>query len=234
MATNQDFLRVLRSEDTDSTSVIAWIETNRFDINADFGDGRTALYQFVEERNERVVRILLEAGAKVEGLTADALDMSEPTALSAAINVRSANIALLLLGKGANPNLTNQDDYRDTSLHQAAEALYMPGITNVINEMLIRGADITARNSNGYTPFQVACLEGNIEAITIIMGFYPHININDHGGVSALSAFQYSQPSLYAQLAGFVSVNTTEEQVMAGVDGLSITPINHENMDSSS
>jgi ankyrin repeat protein len=238
MATNQEFLNFLRSEDADPDSVKAWVEENNFDINANINLERTALHWFAYWGNGRVVGILLEAGAKVEGLTAKGLDISEPSALGAAIIFRDPSIVLMLLRAGANPNMTNQLEYRDTNLHQAVEARDMPSMAEIINLMLIKGADITARNSNGYTPFQLACLEGNIEAVRVIINYYPHININEHGGISILEAFQYSQPDLYAQLAGTVSMNNATieetEQVMAGVDGLSIAVLPHGDMDTSS
>lgn len=165
MATVQEFLNLLQHEDTDSNSLKTWLEENDFDIDAEivFSQGvygRTALSEYAYQGNERVVRMLLDAGAQVEGLTADGLETNEPNALSGAIVGQHTSIALLLLANGANPNLTNQ--YGMNSLHQAADERNLD-VVNAILSGRVPIVDIDARNStteerlgNGRTALEYA------------------------------------------------------------------------------
>lgn len=168
MATNQEFLRFLRSEDADPVSVRTWLERNNFDINADFGDGRTALHWAAYRGEGRVVGILLEAGAKVEGLTAEGLEQNQPTALSGAIVNSNTPIALLLLHYGANPNMPNQ--YGTTAFHQAADE----GNVVVVNAALTAQpmiVDLTLTNHTGRTALEMAGDELHTEVVGAINNY---------------------------------------------------------------
>jgi uncharacterized protein len=165
MATNQEFMNFIRSEDVDAISIRNWVEINNFDINANIDMERTALHWLAYQGNERSVRDLLAAGANVEGLTAEGLERNEPTALSGAIVSQHTNIALILLNAGANPNLTNQ--YHTTAFHQAADE----GNIDVVNAMLTTNpivVDINLVNNTGRTGLQIAAEEhhyGVVDAI---------------------------------------------------------------------
>lgn len=61
MATVQDFLSFLYSEDSNPASVVDWVKRNNFDINSEIVfdgiNGRTALHWAAYRGEERIVRI---------------------------------------------------------------------------------------------------------------------------------------------------------------------------------
>lgn len=179
MATKQDFLKFLRSEDANPESLKAWLEENQFNIDSEIIEGhihgRTALHWAAYNGDETTVRILLEAGANVEGLTAEGIETSEPSALSGAIIAHHTSIALLLLANGANPNLTNQ--YGMNALHQAADERESE-VVNAIFSARVPIIDINARNStteerlgDGRTALDYAEEGGYLEIIDAINNF---------------------------------------------------------------
>lgn len=180
MATNQEFLRFLYSEDADPVSVRTWLERNNFDINADFGDGRTALHWAAYNGEERIVRILLDAEAKVEGLTPEGIERSEPSALSGAIVAHHTSIALLLLANGANPNIPNQ--YGTTAFHQASDE----GNIAVVNAALTAQpmiVDLTLTNHTERTALEMAGDELHTEVVGAINNYMNGVITTGVGGL---------------------------------------------------
>ena len=104
------------------------------------------LHAAVEARDLGAVRRLLDAGEKV-----DARDPKEKlTALGWAAANGSAEIASLLIARGADVNAANGQGYRP--LHNAA--YFHRG--EVVTLLLAKGADPSARTSDGQTPLHRA------------------------------------------------------------------------------
>jgi len=89
-------------------------------------------------------RLLLDRGARLDG-----------QALHCAAQVDGAEIARLLLARGADPNLW-LDGWGATPLHAAAAMRYATDSTRVIRVLLDAGADPARRSARGATPREIA------------------------------------------------------------------------------
>jgi ankyrin repeat protein len=136
------------------------------DLDLKDNKGYSALHEAAERGDSEIVSLLLARGARPNIKTST---KKQPLHLT-----KSMAIADLLIQKGANPELTdldgrvpsikrkpNQaDKYGLTPLHDAA-------ISNLLDEMeklFSEGANLHARDKQGYTPFLSACERGNLDA----------------------------------------------------------------------
>lgn len=111
-----------------------------------------SLYHSMESRDHTCTRLLLEAGAVVDGTNAigRALDFDRPEGLR------------LLLEHGGNPGYPGASDF------PLFHALKRGRSLEHIQLLLDAGADKHARNKDGYTPYQFALLFGQTEAAALL------------------------------------------------------------------
>jgi len=111
-------------------------------------DGFTALHLAVFAGQEETARALIEHGADVNVCSTGAIAKVPP--LGTAAFVRSVALARLLLDAGADVNGREAEGF--TALHAAAAN----GDTELVRELLARGADPTVRTEGGQTPADLA------------------------------------------------------------------------------
>jgi uncharacterized protein len=112
-------------------------------LNAHAPDGFHPLGLAVFFGNTAVVHVLLDAGADVNLHTREAMKVAPLHSASAA---RRADLAELLLARGANPDARAEAGF--TPLHGAAGS----GQTDLALVLLKHGADINAKDAAGKTP----------------------------------------------------------------------------------
>ncbi|CAD7697497.1 unnamed protein product [Ostreobium quekettii] len=133
-------------------------------------DGDTALIIAVREESIESVRVLLDAGAKVDGL-----DRKRWTPLVHAATLGLERIAELLVERGADVDARTAGS--STPLHEAAAY----GSVKLIQLLLDAGADIEAQDfSNGNTPLLTAAWNGQDGALSELIR---------HGGRTSALAF---------------------------------------------
>lgn len=163
------------------------------DPNLDLGAGVTALAAAVRRDDAVLVALLAEAGADLE-----ATDTSGYTALHRAGEGSGYDVVIALIEAGADYNAHTRDVYNITPLHAAAnknnvdaiEAFIAAGVPvdirndayegtplhyaafsnslDAIEALLALGADPMALQFEGYTPLQVAQLNGNTQAASLL------------------------------------------------------------------
>ena len=90
-------------------------------------------------------------------------------------------LAKILLGKGADPNIA--DKYGDSSLHSAT---YGCCSTNVLKEIIDHVAHINATNNDGATALLLACNTGRSELVRLLLKAGADPNITDADGDTCL------------------------------------------------
>jgi ankyrin repeat protein len=174
------------------------------DVNARSAGGFTPLMFAAQQSSLEAAQALLAAGARIDDRAPDG---SSPLLLSlsgthpvGAANVtldRSDGLPLLLLSKGANPNLADADGY--TPLHWAAER----GRLALVKALLAAGANPNARVSKDppppsgsftfstkglaqATPFWLATRERHIDVLRALAAGGADVSMAGDGGVSPL------------------------------------------------
>ena len=131
------------------------------DVNASQGDGMTALHWAALTGNERLVELLIYAGANVHALTR----LGNYTPLHLASKEGEAVVVEALLAAGADPNAPTATG-AVTPLHFAA------GFGNVgaISALLDAGANVNAAEMQwGHTPLMFAAERNRPDAIRVLL-----------------------------------------------------------------
>lgn len=132
------------------------------DINFANHDGYTALYVACANGHNRVVTMLLEAGADAYKATPDG-----STCLHACCEIGHKQSALALLTHGVTPDLS------------------MRGRENSMGTFLSEGANVEP-DHGGATPMQLACEKGFTEVVGLLLRFGADPNLADDEGFSPL------------------------------------------------
>ncbi|CAN0584461.1 unnamed protein product, partial [Ectocarpus sp. 12 AP-2014] len=106
------------------------------------------LLRGVRTGNTRAVKVMLEAGANVNG--SDKVFQCGP--LMFAVMLERIDIVDLLIRKGADVNIGTWED-RSRPLHAAVRACEM----YIIRLLILSGADVDATDAHGNTPLMAAC-----------------------------------------------------------------------------
>jgi ankyrin repeat protein len=104
-------------------------------------------------------RVLLDHGANPNIASENAMRVAP---LHSAVAAQRLDIAAELLGRGADVNAAQADDF--TPLHEAAQN----GQVAMIELLLAHGADLAARKSDGQTALDTAQAHGQAEAATLL------------------------------------------------------------------
>ncbi|CAJ0574622.1 unnamed protein product, partial [Mesorhabditis spiculigera] len=142
------------------------------DINAQIETNRnTALTLACFQGRTEVVRLLLQFNANVEHRAKTGL-----TPLMEAANGGYTEVGELLLEDGADPNTGPVPSSRDTALTIAADK----GHDKFVEMLVMRNAQIDARNKKGCTALWLACNSGHTETVKILVEHGADVEIPDN------------------------------------------------------
>ncbi|KAF7906036.1 hypothetical protein EAF00_000315 [Botryotinia globosa] len=145
-----------------SISAVNWLLGKKSSVNVPDGKHGSPLCVAVEsetDAEEKVHRLL------GEGADIDFFEETQPTALQIAISKQNTKLIKLLLGKGANVNLTGGN--LDTPLNAAI----LGGIDlTTIDIMLKNGADISKPGVGGRLPVHAAANSGRSDILDAMVG----------------------------------------------------------------
>lgn len=130
------------------------------DVDCVNSSALTALVLAAKEGYTDCVKLLLEAGAKVDGVGQGNNSLTPIWMATYAGNVECVR---LLIQAGANLNTK----YPETPLYIAARE----GRTGCLQLLIEAGSDLEVRNSQGQTPLCIACRENHIESIRLLVRF---------------------------------------------------------------
>lgn len=140
-------------------AVRAAIEADPASVNSFSSDGWTPLHLGAFFGCADCVRLLLEAGAKVNERSQNAM---QNMPLHAAVAGRHPEIARLLLERGAWVNARQHGGW--TALHSAAQS----GDTQLAELLIAAGADVKARADNQQTAWDLALTKGHQQMVELL------------------------------------------------------------------
>jgi ankyrin repeat protein len=141
--------------------------------------GRTALHIAAHTNGTSViVEALLDRGANVN---ASALLRKSVTPLHVAALCGNADVAALLLRRGAKANATDKNGF--TPLHNAASE----GHAQLVDLLLGGGGDINARDEDGATPLYFASKQGHLDVVKYFIRNRARVDQRDKQGNTALT-----------------------------------------------
>ena len=126
-------------------------------------------------KDQKIVRLLLDAGADVNARTSD-----RDTVLIRSASYASCEVIGALLNAGANVNLQNTTG--DTALHYAA----FNGRSDILQMLLGAGATVDTSNTGGYTALIWAADNNHYEAVRVLLKFGANMNAANNGGYTGL------------------------------------------------
>jgi ankyrin repeat protein len=153
---------------------------------------------------EELERVLRRGEAEVN------LVENEMTALLWACQLGRADLAALLLGAGANPNLAAAEG--ETPLHIAA----FEGSEPCVRLLLQNGADVNARTELGKTPLMNAAQAGSLSVLRTLLDAGADITALDKAGRGVLHwavAGPHDDPAIVRRLLAAGAVTTQKNEV---------------------
>ena len=176
-----------------SKEVFQAIINHGIDVNATNNDNSTTLMIACVQGNDDAINVLLKAGADPNiagadvdtclhsavsgdcskriiqaiishGADVNATNKNNRTALMIACVNQKEDVTNVLLNAGADPNIT--DANVDTCLHHAALGYCSK---EVFQAIISHGTDVNATNKNNSTALMIACVQGNEDAINVLL-----------------------------------------------------------------
>jgi len=126
-------------------------------VNRRFTDGLFPLYYAARNGDDKMMDILIKAGADLE-----ARDRNSMTVLLYAASKREEHVIVSLVEKGANVNVT--DKQKNTPLIISAGR----GFAKAVKKMIKKGANVNAKDSKGRTALVRAKWTGNYQIVDIL------------------------------------------------------------------
>lgn len=184
----------LEIDEASISKVILFLLEQGADINAHDDDGWTALMGATKAGLVPTVQTLLAAGANVNAkcICEGWLGGGWTALMMAARESDKKAIVDMLLARGADPNLANNDG--QTSL---LIALDHGGGTDTVRALLDRGASVNAKDKEGKTPLMEAQKSYDAEIWRLLLEKHADVNAKDNQGSTALI-----WASAYGQVAG--------------------------------
>ena len=139
-----------------------------------------SLIEAVEKDDVEQLNLFILGGADVNNVK----DPNGMTLLHLAIRYGHADIATLLINKGADVNAMDEHTYTKTPLHWAA----MKGHTAVAELLIARGADVNAHGTYGHTPMQYAAGRGHLDVVELLLSKGADVEAANHWNVTPLFA----------------------------------------------
>ena len=153
---NKDLLEAVKNNDIGKVSEL-------IDDGADLsvieekGFKRNSLIIATEEGNKKMVSLLVEKGANING-------KSGTGTIAIIESVKNGDLGMVkfLLDKGANINGT--DSMGSTTLIKSSEK----GYEEIASELIEKGANINGRNNGGFTAIMSATMHGHYKIVTFL------------------------------------------------------------------
>jgi ankyrin repeat protein len=123
------------------------------DVETRLPDGRTALHVAIAARNKRIVQLLANNGANLDGL------IGEHTPLTLAISIACSDIALALIEAGASINL------KSTTGNFPLLAAVAGRDEKVVDSLLMRSPDMSMASARGYFPIHMAAQKNQLAMV---------------------------------------------------------------------
>lgn len=145
-------------------------------INVRDDFARTPLHWAATDGNLQIIHILIGAGAPL-----DARDRDYATPLFYAIDAENPDIVVALLDQ-PEPYVNVRDISRRTPLHDAAHQDNL----NIVQELILHGADVNAADEYGATPLHDAAEAGRLAMVEELLKASARVNALDGHGRSPL------------------------------------------------
>ena len=123
------------------------------------------------------VKVLVQAGAEVRVAGADG-----DTCLMAASRLGDTETVRYLVGLGQVDVDQEGGRYANTSLHRAQNH------ADVVQVLIDAGADIEKKNSEGYTPLHLACMNACLDAVKVLVQSGAEVRVTNYDGDTCLIA----------------------------------------------
>ncbi|CAG5022018.1 unnamed protein product [Parnassius apollo] len=136
---------------------------------------RTALHYAVDQGHPGIVKLLLDAGCKVEITAGDGL-----TPLHIAVMKNHVEVAKLLIAAGGNVNYKTHE--KMTALHFAASR----GFIDLVKILVLNGAYIEARDTSERTALYLAAGRGHVDVVTFLISVGSNVNGEEIHGYTPL------------------------------------------------
>lgn len=176
--------------------MVEWLLEHKADVDAQDGrENATALICAVRNRDAKIVELLLGHNANPnlktkEGHTALSLSLS----LSMRIDVETRPITRMLLEHGADPNLEAQFSIgvpgggrQNVTTTPLVYAVHVED-TDLVEQLLTRGAEIDQRDNLGRTALYWAVLQEKAPLVDLLLAKGANPNVADSGGYTPLIA----------------------------------------------
>ena len=175
----------------DIAVVGAWL-VDGGDVNA--CDGENALLNAVAQyaiqddvqshtpEREAVLNLCLNFGAEV-----DARDSDGDSALMLACNANFERVAVLLLGRGANPSLRGSVQEGSGSLVTALHTAAGHGYSRLVNLLLARKAELNVQDSDGCNEVMCAAAAGHLTIVTRLLQAGARVDSKNKEGKYAMT-----------------------------------------------
>ena len=146
-----------------------------------------------------IAKLLIARGANI-----NARDSKDSSALNWAITTRKPELALLLIGKGADVRSPIKDKSEDlegaTPLHFAAGFGYL----DIVRQITSRGGSVNARAANGLTPLHTAALGGHPMVVKFLLDHGAKIDVKDSSGKTPLASALSFNDAAHKEVAGLL------------------------------
>ena len=205
MAAAQDLLEAVKAGDVNRVSEL--LATDPALVNARDASGNSAILLAIYYGRKEVKESLLAhspaldvfeaaaAGAldRVKTIVEEDVDVSADlvnayshdgfTALGLAAFFGHEDVATYLLTKGAQVNTASQNRMRVMPLHSAVAGRHI----GIARRLLEAGADVNAKQADGFVPLHGAAQNGQVEMIELLLAHGANVNTPNDDGKTALA-----------------------------------------------
>jgi ankyrin repeat protein len=179
-----------------SDNILELLISQGLDINAADSDGSTPLHYAAQRCNVDAIKCLVKNGADIHARTKGGhtplLSFVAKVCRRGPQGSKSAPTFRALFECGA--QIEAKDDHGETALHLAARLVWHPEMAELL--VVEFGADVSARNSGGWTPLHRASAAQVYVLIPLLLRHGADIHARTNKGETALhtSILSYTQP----------------------------------------